>query len=1235
MRSPAPLSPSPEPSFDDSSLVASSSSLAIGQADSQPILDSGADEETPSLDTWVNSLQEELERRGQEADTSHFGLLFRYPPETTGGKPHLSDQKEVNSGPYSILDDYPANQSLLDYEQWLLQSILLVDSLSQEASATHRLRLVILRRVIDKEFSRLEALKEAEWHRQRRTTSPATVDIAAAGNGSLSLNGPGVVDTCGYRDPSWKNLDVVNLLLQIIGAVTMLLCRVSMAKCNWMLRALKVAFALGFEAACGKMRTFPAGQYIHQDFDHWLARLQWYPGIEAIVDRDVLDPENYTPGFYRDVWDTPTFRTLKGADGKLFIDPTVSEGRYIFGICMDGFNGEGKGGAVRPLTAVYLVWYNLPPELRFKYEHMYLAGVLCGHPSLEQINHLLRPLMSCFCRSYLHGVWFRSTPLHPSGKLSRSAIVPVVADLLAARQLAGFAPHNHTNFCSLCTQKLGDIEELDYRNWSHRSLEEHRRIAAEWRDAATEAAQDDIYDTHGIRWSELLRLPYWDPTKYVALDSMHMFYLGNFQRHCEQVWGMGGKYRDGLDGIAYDPEKKPPTSHELKNAVKILRAGSRAELAGLRTEILRTLCKDYRLRFPKKRSKLLEVLVKFRVDQGWFDDQGNLVMPDEVHSSPQSILPELPPQSAVGVDVAQPQVVTSQTESDVLRKALDTLQNGNKTALTRLPAQAVRVLCETLLAPPAEGWEALNKAALLNLIHQYRRDQRITDDQDKLLPKPPRRNTADGLGEMAVAQDTLRHGSMTQLRRLPTLLLIELSNENHISSRQPLNKTQALEQLQDYRVKEGIEREDGGLVRPRNARTRILGRDRMKLIWDDMDNTTYPSWFSPAPPRVAATGTSAGMKADQWRSYCTVHLPISLLHWWGCSQESSREYRILVNFMDLSCSPEPPYLPTSIFPFTGPMSPKESAHRMPPVASPSNTTIFFYSRFKLIIEWVSNLNIPTTTLEHHADATVDDLSGTLLRRFCMQQNLRLMINDQDLPGSLHSLALGFTTTFRSKAAMSLLAATLAPDDDHLDGFDSPAENKFQSNHLSDPEYSTPIRSQTILPEDIFPVFQEWWFNHQTGPDLQPPLPFSRMLNQVTINGAEYTTQRKRPRDSHVVITAEDEQDWQAGCIRQIFEHTQHHRSQIFLVVDCFKQLTHEHALRDPCRAFPVAGGRLFYKTLLPVPKIVKTSDVTGHFACRDRVLPSGREPASDDALESETISCIHVLPLEKVSARWH
>ncbi|KAE9384351.1 hypothetical protein BT96DRAFT_842371, partial [Gymnopus androsaceus JB14] len=65
----------------------------------------------------------------------------------------------------------------------------------------------------------------------------------------------------------------------------------------------------------------------------------------------------------------------------------------------------------------------------------------------------------------------------------------------------------------------------------------------------------------------------------------------------------------------------------------------------------------------------------------------------------------------------------------------------------------------------------------------------------------------------------------------------------------------------------------------------------------DMQQTQKPSFIPSAPgkPGEAAQGK---FTADQWRTFCTIHLPITLIRLWG-SKEGTRWYEMLVNFMHL------------------------------------------------------------------------------------------------------------------------------------------------------------------------------------------------------------------------------------------------------------------------------------------------------------------------------------------------
>jgi hypothetical protein len=59
-----------------------------------------------------------------------------------------------------------------------------------------------------------------------------------------------------------------------------------------------------------------------------------------------------------------------------------------------------------------------------------------------------------------------------------------------------------------------------------RNLIQHRQDAKAWRDAETMTQQKAIAKNTGVKYSVLLELDYWDPTRFVVIDSLHAFWLG-------------------------------------------------------------------------------------------------------------------------------------------------------------------------------------------------------------------------------------------------------------------------------------------------------------------------------------------------------------------------------------------------------------------------------------------------------------------------------------------------------------------------------------------------------------------------------------------------------------------------------------------------------------------------------------------------------------------------------------
>ena len=76
-----------------------------------------------------------------------------------------------------------------------------------------------------------------------------------------------------------------------------------------------------------------------------------------------------------------------------------------------------------------------------------------------------------------------------------------------------------------------NIDDIDDANWGLRTKEKHMDAAYAWLNAGTMRERQRLYDQHGIRWSALNQLPYWDPIHMATVDSMHALFLGLLHHH--------------------------------------------------------------------------------------------------------------------------------------------------------------------------------------------------------------------------------------------------------------------------------------------------------------------------------------------------------------------------------------------------------------------------------------------------------------------------------------------------------------------------------------------------------------------------------------------------------------------------------------------------------------------------------------------------------------------------------
>jgi hypothetical protein len=368
----------------------------------------------------------------------------------------------------------------------------------------------------------------------------------------------------------------------------------------------------------GREYMIPVRKYLHQGMKDWMGRFLSRNGVESLMESTTMAAAQAAAAkgpLTGDILESLGLRSFLGHDGKPFLEAPVGESRYLFSLSADAFNPLGNKEAKQKVssTGIYLVCLNLPIDIRHNPENMYLVGIIPGpgKPSLTEINHFLKLLVADLKDFWNPGIYFSRTAKYEGGRLVRAALVPVVCDALGARQIVGVGSVTSQFFCTFCFLSIQEIENFDRATWPLRDPQEHRQIAREWLDADTHARQL-IFKQTGVRWSELLELPYWNPVSFLVVDSMHNLYLGLLQRHCRDIWGMNIKHDDG-DGTTNPKGSSPPLpSFEAMQAGQAaLNSGSRSKLVACTRPVLWYLCEERGLRRAGTKQQLTGYLLEW------------------------------------------------------------------------------------------------------------------------------------------------------------------------------------------------------------------------------------------------------------------------------------------------------------------------------------------------------------------------------------------------------------------------------------------------------------------------------------------------------------------------------------------------------------------------------------------------------------------------------------------------
>jgi len=299
----------------------------------------------------------------------------------------------------------------------------------------------------------------------------------------------------------------------------------------------------------GRLR--PIKPFLAASFMDYLARSLADAEIERLCDQacdDAMNSLHEPPNSdVTNVFQAGFMKTFEGpTPGQLFID-RGDKVRLAFAIHVDFFNPNGtrKRGNHDSIGIISLANLNLPLSIRYQPENIFLAGVIPGwrEPEKDEISHFLRPIIDDCVVAWERGIHVSKTASSQDGRDVEVAIILSVNDLPAARKVSGSAGVRSPFYCTVCYCSGSEtMYRSDFDRWGHRDASEARMWAQAWHNAKTLTEREEIFKQRGVRWSEFWRLPYWDPSRMLVIDSMHCIFEGIVHYHCRYVLGLDSSH---------------------------------------------------------------------------------------------------------------------------------------------------------------------------------------------------------------------------------------------------------------------------------------------------------------------------------------------------------------------------------------------------------------------------------------------------------------------------------------------------------------------------------------------------------------------------------------------------------------------------------------------------------------------------------------------------------------------
>ena len=333
-----------------------------------------------------------------------------------------------------------------------------------------------------------------------------------------------------------------------------------------------------------RYKLVPQKVYVYYSVIKALQRLVRLPGFLESCENWRKRGTEVPSGCLTDVYDGNIWKEwMKTANGVPFLEVP---GNLLFMLNIDWF--QPFEHTQYSIGVIYLVIQNLPRSVRFKPENIIIVSTIPGpkEPSCAEINPYLEPLVSDLLKLW-DGVQMQ-TPgnfILPSRTI-RAALVYISCDLPATRKICGFYGIRAMYGCSKCLKCFPstfgsntDYSGFDRSEWQIRTSAAHHQHIQRCKDAKTRTERDSRQQEAGARYSELLKLPYFDIVRYHLVDPMHNLFLGTAKKMLT-LWKDRGlidnhKFREIQDQI--DDINPPPNIGRIPHKIAAGFAGFTAE----------------------------------------------------------------------------------------------------------------------------------------------------------------------------------------------------------------------------------------------------------------------------------------------------------------------------------------------------------------------------------------------------------------------------------------------------------------------------------------------------------------------------------------------------------------------------------------------------------------------------------------------------------------------------------